>query len=223
MKQLTQELIKRKGNFLITGIDTDCGKTVFTAHLAKSLLAENQSVSTFKMVQTGCENFSDDILLHRKICGISLTKEDKEGLSCPYLFKTPCSPHLAAQIENCVIDPAHISKTISKMNSVYETLLIEGAGGLMVPLRENYTIIDFAKEFNLPVLLVTSGKLGSINHTLLSLEALDRRGIELIAIVYNEIPKVRGEIASETKRIFSGMAEKMGALFVTLEESLVVR
>ena len=83
----------------VSGIDTDVGKTVATGIYAKKLMEQGFSVITQKMIQTGCKNIADDLLVHRKIQGIDLTAEDLQGDTCPYLFEYPCSPHLAAKLE----------------------------------------------------------------------------------------------------------------------------
>ena len=88
----------------ITGIDTGAGKSIATGLIARYLYKNNKSVITQKIVQTGCEKISEDIALHRKIMGIDLNEDDKKGLTCPYTFKYPASPHLAAQMEQKEID-----------------------------------------------------------------------------------------------------------------------
>ncbi|PRI66971.1 ATP-dependent dethiobiotin synthetase BioD, partial [Haemophilus influenzae] len=84
----------------ISGIDTDVGKTIATGIYAKKLMEQGCSVITQKMIQTGCKNIADDLLVHRKIQGIDLTEEDLQGETCPYVFEYPCSPHLAAKRES---------------------------------------------------------------------------------------------------------------------------
>ena len=95
--------------FCITGIDTDIGKSVVTGLLGRYLLGRGVNAITQKVCQTGCKGISEDILLHRKIMGMALTDEDRQGLTCPYVFSEPCSPHLAGSLENTVIEPQRIS------------------------------------------------------------------------------------------------------------------
>ncbi len=171
--------------FCITGIDTDIGKTIVTGLLAKAVLQAGKNIITAKAVQTGCEGISEDISYHRKQMGCELFEEDKEGITCPYLFKVPCSPHLAADIEGHEIDPGKISAHIDLLKTRYELVLLEGAGGLFVPLTADHLMIDLFWQNDWPVILVSSSRLGSINHTLASLEALRSRNIELSGLVYN--------------------------------------
>ncbi|TDQ58036.1 dethiobiotin synthase [Mesocricetibacter intestinalis] len=183
----------------ISGIDTDVGKTVATGMLAKKLMLQGFSVITQKMIQTGCRDISEDILLHRKIQGIELTEEDHQGITCPYLFSYPCSPHLAAKLENVQILPEKIQKSTALLSEKYDYVLIEGAGGLMVPYYRYDTTMDYLAARGYPLVLVCSGKLGSINHSLLSLEVCKQRNIRLQTLIYNQYPDEDKLIAGETR------------------------
>lgn len=187
-----------KNVIFITGIDTSVGKTYATGVLARSMKALGRSVTTMKMVQTGCEGISEDIEMHRRLMGIPLTDEDRMGLTCPYLFKYPCSPHMAAAMEKNEIIPFTISMNIEQMQQHYNQILIEAAGGLMVPLNFDMLTIEYIRERHYPVVLVTSGKLGSINHTLLSLFACAQYGIKILAVIYNQYPKIDAKIEENT-------------------------
>ena len=175
-----------KGTVLfITGIDTNIGKTFATGMIACALAGKGKRVITQKMIQTGCTEISEDIEMHRKIQGIPFTEEDKAGLTCPYIFTYPCSPHMAAEKDGKTIDLSVITEATRRLQEKYEYVLLEGAGGLMVPNDFHSLTIDYVKEQGYPVILVTSGKLGSINHTLLSLYACKQHGITVPAVVYN--------------------------------------
>lgn len=193
---------KKSQIYFISGIDTDAGKTIVTGLLYKYLLSKNKKAITVKAAQTGCQNISDDIIEHRRIAGIELLPEDKAGQTCPYLFNHPCSPHLAAKMENRIIDPRKIADTVFNLTPNYDIILLEGAGGLIVPLAGNYTSADFIKDYRLPVILVTSSRLGSVNHTLLSLEYMRNNNIKLAALVYNEYPAKDKFIAQDSYEVF---------------------
>lgn len=188
-----------KQAILISGIDTDVGKTVATAAYARELAARGVRVITQKMVQTGCTGTAADILIHRRLQGIPLTEHDRNGTTAPYVFPYPCSPHMAAALENTVIDPAKIRQATERLLQHYDTVLLEGAGGLMVPLTPELTILDYAAGHRLPLILVTNGKLGSINHTLLSLEAAANRNLRLLRIIYNRHPAFDAAVNRETE------------------------
>ncbi|MUG32428.1 dethiobiotin synthase [Psychrobacter sanguinis] len=178
--------------FFISGIDTDIGKTYATGALAQALLQQMtsnhrlKSVITQKLVQTGCLGISEDIISHRKMMDIPLQPADHDGLTCPYVFTKPASPHLAAYLEDTFIDPAVITKATQALATSYDIVLLEGAGGLMVPLSQSLLTLDYVAAMGYPVILVTSGRLGSISHTLLSIEALSQRQIPLHAVIYNQ-------------------------------------
>lgn len=158
-----------------------------------------KSVITQKFVQTGNYDFSEDIEVHREIMGTGILKEDYEHLTAPEIFSYPCSPDLAAKIDNREIDLEKITKAADTLASKYDHVLIEGAGGLMVPLKGNYLTIDYITENKLSVCLVTNGNLGSINHTLLALDALKSRNIPVSLVIYNTYFDRDAKISADTK------------------------
>ena len=188
-----------KGNvYFISGIDTSVGKTAATGAIAKALAQAGKRVITQKMIQTGCEQVSEDIEEHRRIQGIPFTEEDREGWTCPYIFSYPCSPHMAAAKDGRTIDLQVITQATERLRERYEYVLLEGAGGLMVPNDFQSLTIDYIRDQGYPLILVTSGKLGSINHTLLSLFAAEQYGIPVKAIVYNQYPHIDALIEDNT-------------------------
>jgi len=189
-----------KGNSIfITGIDTNIGKSYATGYIAKMLLSQNKKVITQKFIQTGNVGVSEDIEIHRKIMEMQFD-EDKSGLTCPVILSYPASPHLAAQIDNMPIDINKIKNATAILEATYDTVLIEGAGGIMVPITENYTTIDYIKEQGMPVIIVTTPKLGSINHTLLTLNVCQRYNIEIYAIAYNKYSVCDNIISNNTEQ-----------------------
>jgi dethiobiotin synthetase len=156
-------------NIFVTAIGTDSGKTVVSAILAKALNADY-----WKPVQSGQPADSETV----KQLTAGTVKIHPEQ----YVFKTPASPHYAAALENRTID-----LDIFAAPKTDRPLIIEGAGGLMVPLNEHHLMIDLVKKLNCRVVLVSNIYLGSINHTLLSIEALKKRGISIDYLVFNGI------------------------------------
>lgn len=198
-----------KGTVLfITGIDTNIGKTFATGMLARALAGKGKKVITQKMIQTGCTDVSEDIEMHRKIQEIPFTEEDKAGLTCPYIFTYPCSPHMAAEKDGRSIDLSVVTEATRRLLEKYEYVLLEGAGGLMVPNDFHSLAIDYVKEQDYPVILVTSGKLGSINHTLLSLFACKQYGIPVRAVAYNLYPHTDELITANTLEYLTQYLEK---------------
>lgn len=169
----------------ISGIDTDAGKSYVTGHLAARMAADGKKVITQKFIQTGNSDYSEDIDLHRRITGTGMLPDDLDHTTAPVIFSYPASAQLAARIDGREIDLGVIDDATGRLLERYDTVLIEGAGGLMVPLTDTFLTIDYITTRHLPLILVTNGRLGSINHTLLSLEAVKARGIELRAVAYN--------------------------------------
>lgn len=192
----------------VSGIGTNVGKSYATGWLANKLNSEKKNAITLKMIQTGNDGYSEDIDIHRKIMGLPLLDEDKDFTTAPIIMTYPASPHLAAKIDHCTIDLSKIDRSTEKLFEKYDTILMEGAGGLMVPITETYTTIDYISEHNLPLALVTNGQLGSISHTLLALEAIKTRQIKLKYVVYNPYFDEDKIIAEETQKYLGEFLKK---------------
>ncbi len=188
--------------YFISGIDTDTGKSIATGLMAKWLKIQGKNVITQKMIQTGCVGIAEDILTHRKLMNVELFEEDKDGTTCPITYPYPASPHLSAALENEIIDPVVIRNSTTILSKKYEYLLIEGAGGLHVPLNDQTNILDYIQGEGHPLILVTSSKLGSINHTLMSLEICKIRGIKVAGLIYNHYPNDSQEILEDSSKVF---------------------
>ena len=179
----------------ISGIDTDIGKTYATGMIAKALMQQGIKVITQKLVQTGVVinpdtsdmNIADDIITHRQLMNLPLQPCDLDFTTCPYRYEKPASPHLSAALAEDILNPNLITAATKALQADYEVVLLEGAGGLMVPITEQLLTLDYIAEAGYPVILVTSGRLGSINHTLLSLQAIKSRGLKVYSVIYNHI------------------------------------
>lgn len=190
----------KKNVFFVSGIDTGVGKSYATGYLAKVWNSQGIRTITQKLVQTGNEDVSEDIEVHRKIMGCGFLPEDEERLTMPEIYSYPCSPHLAAEIDGRAIDFGKIGAAAEVLSERYDAVLLEGAGGLMVPLTRSLLTIDYAAEQGYPLILVTSGKLGSISHTLLSLEAARNHGLELKMLMFNLYPHEEDMTISDDTR-----------------------
>ena len=172
--------------FFVSGIGTDVGKTVASAFLQLALDADY-----WKPVQAGDLAFGDADRV-RKYTGLPAGRYFPER----YRLKTPASPHYAARLDGENIELTDF--TLPERTSD-RPLLVEGAGGLLVPINERDTMLDLATHLRLPVILVSRHYLGSINHTLLSLEVLRNRGVPLAGLVFS------GGRNEESARIISKM------------------
>ena len=175
--------------YFVSGIDTGIGKTVAVGTMCRALQEAGRDWISVKMVQTGCEGHSEDLDAHREMAGVGRFPEDDEGLTAPQIFKFPSSPLLSARIEGCAVDLARITECVAQCAARREIVLVEGAGGLCVPLTEDVLTADFVAWQGWPLMLVASGRLGAINHAILSLEAAKARGIPLAGVVMNDWPK----------------------------------
>ncbi len=175
--------IKNKSYF-ITATDTDAGKTVVTALALNYLLSCKKSVISQKWVQTGNVEFSQDLEFHKKFADLNFTKSLNKHVS-PYIFEFAGSPHFAAKLENSVIKKSKIIESFKFLQKKFEHVIVEGSGGVLTPYDEKKFLIDIARELDLPVILVVANKLGSINHTLLSLEYLTQKKMNVKGIIFN--------------------------------------
>ncbi len=180
-------------HIVVTGTDTGIGKTVFSAALAGALDA-----FYWKPVQSGLEDETDTQTVLR-LSGLLPARVLPEL----YRLKTPASPHLAAEIDGVTIDPAKLA-----LPAVSGTVVVEGAGGLMVPLTREVTYIDLMAQWGAPVVLCARTTLGTINHTLLSVEALRSRGIPLLGVAFI------GEENADSERtiVEMGRVKRLGRL-----------
>lgn len=202
-----------RASYFVAGIDTDIGKTYATGFLAAQLAKSGRKVVTQKLVETGAKGRSQDVLTHRAIMGSGLLPEDRPAsgvaLTAPTLFEYPASVHLASRLEGRRVDTQAWSAATAELARRYETVLIEGAGGLCVPIDDTgFLFIDYIAAQNYPVVLVSSGRLGSVNHTLLSLQALKQRGIVLHSLVYNCAQNSDPLIADDTERFLRAFLQK---------------
>lgn len=188
--------------YFVSGIDTDAGKTYCTAWLAKQLNGKGIRTITQKFIQTGNSGRSEDIELHRSIMGCGMLPEDMDFTTAPEIFSYPASPLLASKIDKRPVDFEKINNATKRLADKYDVVLVEGAGGLMVPLTENMLTIDFIAQSGYPLVFVTSGRLGSVNHTLLGLEAVAARNINLYMVMYNLYPANPDTTISDDTRCY---------------------
>ena len=192
----------------ITGIGTDVGKSYATGWLAKEIAATGKSVITQKLIQTGNRDVSEDIEIHRRIMGIPMQSVDLCRVTAPIILSYPASPHLAAKIDGIELDYGVASAATDTLLNKYDHVLIEGAGGLMVPLKERYLTIDYITGHKLPTVVVTNGRLGSISDTLLTLSALAAAGADVFAVIYNPYFDKDKTIADETLGYLSAYVQE---------------
>jgi dethiobiotin synthetase len=188
----------------VTGTGTEVGKTVVAAAIAHTFAAEGRRVAVFKPAVTGLdEGVESDPEILRRASGTGQRDEE----IAPYRYGPPASPHLAAALAGEAIDPARLRAAAQAAAAGTEAIVCEGVGGLLVPLREDYLVRDLAVDLGYPIAVVAPPGLGTINHTLLTVEAARAAGLEVAAIVLNPWPAEPGEIERsnlETIRALGG-------------------
>ena len=194
----------------VTGTDTGVGKTIVCAHLAKYILEKGYSVITQKWVETGCRNrFSRDVETHLKIMGKNkLSIRNYLSDVSPYTFKEASSPHLASKMENKKINADKIKNSFRLLTRKFDFVIVEGIGGCLVPFDKSNFVINIVKDLNLPVVVVAHNKLGAINHTLLTLEALSARGINILGVLFNNSPQAQKMIIKDNPRIIKTLSKQ---------------
>lgn len=176
-----------KGLF-ITGTDTGVGKTIVAAGLAASLRHSGFDIGVMKPFETGFSLRSSDAFFLKSMAGVSDSLESV----APYRLKHPLSPFAAAQIEKVSIRFEKINRAYRTLSKRHQALFVEGAGGLLVPITREKMMADLALYLKLPILIVSRTGLGSINHTLLSVEVARQRGIGVAGVIFNHLGPRRG-------------------------------
>ncbi len=176
----------------ITGTDTGVGKTVVAAVLARLLRMRGLSVGVMKPVTSGCRVeegvlVSDDALLLCQAAGVACSDD-----VAPYLLREPVAPAEAAKQDGVVIDFGRIRESFDRLSACHDFMIVEGAGGLMVPLAGGLLVADLARRLDLPLLVVARPGLGTINHTVLTCFSAQQMELRVAGVVINDFPESPG-------------------------------
>jgi dethiobiotin synthetase len=203
--------------FFVTGTGTEVGKTVVAAVLANDLRRQGRSVAVFKPAVTGLDDpgEADHSLLRR-----AAASEQSDEEIAPYRYAPPASPHLAAAEAGEEIDPELLRSAAQRAASGVDALVCEGVGGLLVPLTwrpvgaamrhesaKAYLLRDFAADLGLPLVVAAPPGLGTINHTLLTIEAARAKALKVAAVVLTPWPAAPGAIATSNRETIEGLGE----------------
>ncbi len=196
----------------VTGTGTEVGKTVVAAVLARSAAAAGARVAVFKPAVSGLDEGGEpDHALLRRASGSAQSDDD----IAPYRYGPPVSPHLGAELAGEQIDPALLREAAERAGAEADVLVVEGVGGLLVPLTLGYLVRDFARELALPVVIAAGPGLGTINHTLLTVEGVRAVGLEVAAVVLTPWPAEPGDLERSNREAI----ERLGRVRVeTLQE-----
>ena len=188
----------------ITGTDTDVGKTVLTSCLLAAMRHRGVNAVPMKPIQTGCEQIdgrlrAPDLDFCLRAAGMTGDIAPYDSM-CPYRFVPACSPHLAARQAGTPIDTDRITSEFESLRRQFEIILVEGAGGILVPLGEETMTIDLVKQLDLRVVVATRPGLGTLNHTLLTLFYLREHGARIAGVVFMETkPTTWGDIECDNR------------------------
>jgi dethiobiotin synthetase len=187
----------------VTGTGTEVGKTVVAAVIARALSAGGQRVAVFKPAVTGLADGGEpDHALLRRAAGSNQSDDE----IAPYRYGPPMSPHLAAKLAGEEISPQRLREAAATAADV-GALVCEGVGGLLVPLASDYLVRDLAADLGLPLVVAASPGLGTINHTLLTIEAARSAGLEVSAVVLTPWPPKPSAIERSNRETIAALGE----------------
>lgn len=192
---MTRTVHSRARAFLVTGTDTGVGKTFVACGLARAFRASGLDVGAVKPFASGAVRGSHpDVEALMAASGTSDAFEE----GCPYLFRDPLAPSVAARRERRMVSIARAARLTQRVIDRHDITVVEGAGGLLVPVTGRETVADYAKRLRLPVLIVARPALGTLNHTRLTVEAAKARGLRVLGIVVSFASAGRPGLAERT-------------------------
>ncbi len=175
-------------NCFVTGTDTEIGKTLISSAMLHALVQSGVRACGMKPVAAGAE-LGDDGKWHNDDCDQLAAAGNVhllQSITTPFLLKEPAAPHIAAELEGITISPVPILAAYVEINAASDAVVVEGVGGFIVPLNDEFDTADLAEQLALPVVLVVGLRLGCISHALLTVEAILARGLKLVGWVANE-------------------------------------
>lgn len=183
-------------HIFVTGTDTDIGKTVVTAGLAAVMQSLGYKAGVYKPFQSGAEE-KNGFLVSPDLAFVKKLDFYVETLST-YLLKPPTAPYIAAEIDGVQMSLSTVCREYQTLKQNCETVLVEGAGGIMVPVTKDTVMGDVAKMLDIPVLIVAGPDLGTINHTLLTINQAKVMGLDIAGVIINRYPQGTNDIAIKT-------------------------
>jgi dethiobiotin synthetase len=191
----------------VTGTDTGVGKTVLAAAICAALAARGERVAAFKPVVTGLDEPAGDWPRDHELLAAAASAGQSPEDVAPARFGPPVSPHHAAELAGTTLEPLELAAAARAAGEGADALIVEGVGGLMVPLTPGYLVRDFALEVDLPVVIAARPGLGTISHTLLTIEAARTAGLDVRAVVLTPWPDEPDEMERSNRRTIAALGE----------------
>lgn len=187
------------GGFFITGTDTGVGKTIIAGAVVCALKALGLSIRVMKPAESGCDLRGSSLVPHDAAFLRQISHSD-DPISdiAPSLFESPLAPMAAAETEKKDVGLIRIREVFERMSRKCDAVVVEGIGGLMVPFQEDYYVLDLALDFGLPLIVIARPGLGTINHTLLTVNAALREGLTVAGVIINYSSPPENDLAEET-------------------------
>jgi dethiobiotin synthetase len=178
--------------FFITGTDTGVGKTVVACGLAAAFKKSGFKVGVMKPAESGCQNVKGH-LVPQDATNLKMAAGSNQPIEriCPYRLGVPAAPSVAAAKSGVRIQPEFLVRLCHDMGRMHDLMIVEGAGGLMVPLVSTYTYADLARQLGLGVIVVVGNRLGAINHAILTIEHASCLGLNVCGYILNELESER--------------------------------
>ena len=203
----------RRTSFLITGTDTGVGKTTVACAIAAAFYERGVRVGVAKPFETGCDPGPDGLLVAADAVQLQYFSGCPEPIEtiCPYRFRDSLAPSAAARREGRIIDLAVVARTIGELTGRYEMTLIEGAGGLLVPVVGQTTFADLAREWSVPLIIVVGNRLGALNHAQLTIHCARGLGLSVAGYVVNALsPKPDHAAATNVEMLAELLGPPLG-------------
>ncbi|MGV3532777.1 MAG: dethiobiotin synthase [Chthoniobacteraceae bacterium] len=201
----------------ITGTDTEVGKTYVSCLLIRAL--RQAGIDAVGIKPISCGDRADAEALYAASDGVATLNEIN-----PVWLRTPAAPYTAAMIEERPIDLALIREGFDRLKAAHEMVVMEGVGGWRVPIAQDYYVSDLAREFSLPVLVVAANKLGALNHTILTVEAVRQSGRECLGVVWNDaVADVASPAAATNKAVFDSLVQAGISLGVNHDQAALTQ
>ena len=186
-----------KGVFVV-GTDTGVGKTIVAAGLAFALREKGMKVGVMKPVATGCVGYNNRLISHDAVYLFEAAQNEYAPLTSPFRFRNPVAPSVAEIYEQAKVDVKRIIQSYKQLAKIYDFVIVEGIGGLMVPLHKKYYVANLIRDLKLPIIIVSQAGLGAINHTLLTIDSAVIRGLAIKGVIFNRAPVVNFSLSELT-------------------------